>query len=170
MVIQIQPSTQTLYDQDYYLWLRTTINQLRTNQFLSVDLDNLIEELEDMGRSQKRAIEILLIKLLEHLLKLKCWDEERERNQGHWKGEIRTFRREIKKALKDSPSLKPYILEIFDECYKDARAEAIDAYGGKLRSQLSIDIFPLIPIGSLEQILDENWFPEYNHNHHAKAD
>lgn len=37
-------------------------------------------------------------------------------------------------------------------------------------SQPAIDIFPLIPIGSLEQILDENWFPEYNHNHHGKAD
>ncbi|MEH2456887.1 MAG: DUF29 domain-containing protein [Nostoc sp.] len=67
---------------------------------------------------------------------------------------MRTFRREIKKTLKDSPSLKPYILEIFDECYQDARKVESD------RSQLSIDIFPLIPIGSLEQILDENWFPE----------
>ena len=164
MVIQIQPSTQTLYDQDYYLWLRITINQLRTNQFLSLDLDNLIEELEDMGRSQKRTVKSLLIRLFEHLLKLTYWNVERERNQGHWKGEIRTFRREIKDELKDSPSLKPYILEIFDQCYQDARTEASD------RSQLAIDIFPLIPIGSLEQILDENWFPEYNHNHHAKAD
>ncbi|MEH2161262.1 MAG: DUF29 domain-containing protein [Nostoc sp.] len=160
----IQSTTQTLYDQDYYLWLMTTINQLRTGQFLSVDLDNLLEELETMGRSHKRTIESLLIKLLEHLLKLKCWDNERERNQGYWKGEIRTFRRDIKKALKDSPSLKPYILEIFDQSYQDARKEASD------RSQLSIDIFPLIPIGSLEQILDENWFPEYNHNHQAKPD
>ncbi|MEH2012598.1 DUF29 domain-containing protein [Nostoc sp.] len=164
MVIQIQPSTQTLYDQDYYLWLRTTINQLRTNQFSSVDLDNLIEELEDMGRSQKRTVKSLLIRLFEHLLKLTYWNVERERNEGHWKGEIRTFRREIKDELKDSPSLKPYILEIFDQCYQDARTEASD------RSQLAIDIFPLIPIGSLEQILDENWFPEYNHNHHAKGD
>ncbi|MEI1377307.1 DUF29 domain-containing protein [Nostoc sp. UHCC 0926] len=164
MVIQIQPITQTLYDQDYYLWLRTTINQLRTNQFSSVDLDNLIEELEDMGRSQKRTVKSLLIRLFEHLLKLTYWNVERERNEGHWKGEIRTFRREIKDELKDSPSLKPYILEIFDQCYQDARTEASD------RSQLSIDIFPLIPIGSLEQILDENWFPEYNHNHHTKAD
>ena len=160
----IQSVTQTLYDQDYYLWLRTTINQLRTGQFSAVDLENLLEELETMGRREKRTIESLLIKLLQHLLKLKCWDEERERNQGHWKGEIRTFRREIKKALKDSPSLKPYILEIFDECYQDARKEVSD------RSQLAIDIFPFIPIGSLEQILDENWFPEYNHNHHGKAD
>lgn len=150
----IQSATQTLYDQDYYLWLMTTINQLRTRQFSSVDLDNLLEELETMGRREKRTIESLLIKLLEHLLKLKCWDNERERNQGHWKGEIRTFRREIKKALKDSPSLKPYILEIFDECYQDARKEASD------RSQLPIDTFPVALLGSLEQILDENWFPE----------
>ncbi|MEH2023682.1 DUF29 domain-containing protein [Nostoc sp.] len=166
----IQSVTQTLYDQDYYLWLRTTINQLRTGQFSAVDLDNLLEELETIGRREKRTIESLLIKLLQHLLKLKFWDDERERNQGHWKGEIRTFRREIKKALKDSPSLKPYILEIFDECYQDARTEASDAYGGKLRSQLAIDIFPFIPICSKEPILDENWFPEYNHNHHGKPD
>jgi hypothetical protein len=152
MVTSTEPTTQTLYDQDYYLWLKTTINQLRTGQFSAVDLENLLEELETMGRSEKRAIESLLTNLLVHLLKLRCWDSERERNQGHWQGEVRTFRRQIKKSLKDSPSLKPYILEIFDECYQDARKEASD------RSQLPIDTFPLIPIGSLEQILDENWF------------
>ncbi|MBO1048428.1 MAG: DUF29 domain-containing protein [Dolichospermum sp. DEX182a] len=152
MVTSTQPTTQTLYDQDYYLWIRTTINQLRTGQFSAVDLENLLEELETMGKSEKRAIESLLTKLLVHLLKLKCWDSERERNQGHWLGEIRTFRKQIKKSLKDSPSLKPYILEIFDECYQDARLEASD------RSQLPLDIFPIIPIGSLEQILDD-WLP-----------
>ncbi|MBK1989571.1 DUF29 domain-containing protein [Sphaerospermopsis aphanizomenoides BCCUSP55] len=152
MVTSTQPKTQTLYDQDYYLWIKTTINQLRTGQFSAVDLENLLEELETMGRSEKRAIESLLTNLLVHLLKLKYWDSERERNQGHWQGEVRTFRRQIKKSLKDSPSLKPYILEIFDECYQEARKEASD------RSQLPIDTFPIIPIGSLEQILDENWF------------
>ncbi|MTJ47269.1 DUF29 domain-containing protein [Dolichospermum sp. UHCC 0259] len=154
MVTLTQLTTQTLYDQDYYLWIRTTINQLRAGQFSAIDLENLLEELETIGRSEKRAIKSLLIKLLEHLLKLKCWDKERERNQGHWKGEIRTFRTQIKDELKDSPSLKPYILEIFDECYQDARKLVSD------RSELSLDIFPLTPIASLEQILDENWFPE----------
>lgn len=152
MVTSTQTTTQTLYDQDYYLWIRTTINQLRTGQFSAVDLENLLEELETISRSQKRTITNLLIKLFVHLLKLKCWDSERERNQGHWLGEIRTFRREIKHELKDSPSLKPYILEIFDECYQDARLEASD------RSQLPLDIFPLIPIASLAQILDD-WLP-----------
>ncbi|MEH1918414.1 DUF29 domain-containing protein [Nostoc sp.] len=160
----IQSATQTLYDEDYYLWLRTTINQLRAGQFSDVDLDNLLEELETMGRREKRTVKSLLIRLFEHLLKLTYWDKERERNEGYWKGEIRTFRREIKDQLKESPSLKPYILEIFDVCYQEARAEASD------RSKLPIDTFPVALLGSLEQILDENWFPEYNHNHHGKPD
>ncbi|HEY9693439.1 MAG TPA: DUF29 domain-containing protein [Oculatellaceae cyanobacterium] len=154
MVTQSQPTTQKLYDQDYYLWIKTTINQLRTGQFSVVDLDNLIEELESMERSQKRAIKNLLIRLFEHLLKLKYWETERERNQGHLQGEIRTFRRQIQDELEDSPSLKPYILEIFDECYEKARLEASD------RTQLPLDTFPVTPIGSLAQILDDNWLPE----------
>lgn len=153
MLAQSPRATETLYDQDYYLWLKTTINQLRANQFSQVDLENLLEELETMGRSEKHTIENLLVKLFEHLLKLQFWQGERERNQGHWKGEIREFRRQINKQLKSSPSLKPYILEIFDECYEDARKEASD------RSQLPLETFPVISIGSLEQILDENWFP-----------
>ncbi len=153
MLAQSPRATETLYDQDYYLWLKTTINQLRANQFSQVDLENLLEELETMGRSEKHTIENLLVKLFEHLLKLQFWQGERERNQGHWKGEIREFRKQINKQLKSSPSLKPYILEIFDECYEDARKEASD------RSQLPLETFPVISIGSLEQILDENWFP-----------
>ena len=150
---KFQPIYQGLYEQDYYLWLRTTINQIRTGQIATVDLENLLEELEAMGRSEKRAIESLLIKLIEHLLKLKYWESERERNRGHWQGEIRTFRRQIKKSLKDSPSLKPYTLEIFEDCYQEARKESAD------RSQLPLDLFPLMPINSLGKILDENWFP-----------
>ncbi len=155
MITQLQPIAQKLYDQDYYLWLKTTVNQLKTGQFSVMDLENLIEELETMGRSEKRTIESLLTRLFEHLLKLQYWNTERERNQGHWKGEIRTFRRQINKRLKESPSLKPYILEVFDECYYEAKLEVKD------RSQLPLETFSIIPIGSLEQILDENWFPEY---------
>jgi hypothetical protein len=90
MVAPLQPATQTIYDQDYYLWLKTTIHQLRAGQFAGVDLDNLIEELESMGRREKRTVKSLLIRLLEHLLKLKYSTSERARNEGHWKGKIRT--------------------------------------------------------------------------------
>ena len=59
---------KTLYEQDFYLWIRTTINQLQARQFERVDLENLLEELASMGRSEKRKIENLLIQLL--MLKL----------------------------------------------------------------------------------------------------
>lgn len=145
--------TKTLYDRDFYLWIRTTINQLQAQQFQSVDLANLIEELESMGRQEKRSIRSLLTRLLEYLLKLGNRTDERERNEGHWRGEIRNFRREIADELEDSPSLKPYILEIFPDCYERAREEVSD------RTGLPIETFPVTPIGSLEQVLDTKWFP-----------
>jgi len=115
MVTPLLLTTQTLYEQDYYLWLKTTINQLCAGQFIGTDLENLIAELESLGKREKRSLKSFLIKLLEHLLKLQYWSAERDRNEGHWKGEIRTFRREIQDELTDSPSLQPYILEVFDE-------------------------------------------------------
>ena len=119
VVLKEQSTAQTLYGQDYYLWLQTTLHQLRGGQLLSaVDLENLLEELESMGRREKRTVKSLLIRLLEHLLKLKYWSTECPQNEGHWKGEIRTFRRELRDVLQDSPSLKPCLLEILTNATK----------------------------------------------------
>lgn len=74
MTVKTLQSTQALYEQDYHLWLQTTIEQLRQSQFSLVDWENLIEELESMGRSDKRAMINLLTRLLEHLLKLAYWE------------------------------------------------------------------------------------------------
>jgi hypothetical protein len=91
--------------------------------------------------------------LIEHLLKLGYWEAEKERNESHWKGEIRNFRKQIKKELKASPSLKSYLQEIFEESYQDSREIVSD------KSRLPLHIFPENPILPLEQILDENWLP-----------
>jgi hypothetical protein len=155
MTVQTHQFPQTLYEQDYYLWLQTTIEQLRSGQFSVLDLENLIEELASMGRSDRRALENLLTRLLEHLLKLAYWQSEREYNQRGWKGEIRTFRIQLQKLLKESPSLKPYIADVFDECYQNARSVIIDVTG------LPSDTFPQSMSASLEQVLDQNWFPDY---------
>ncbi len=106
-----------------------------------------------MSRSDKRKLESLLMRLIEHLLKLGYWETEKDRNKNHWKGEIRNFRLQIKRLLQDSPSLKPYIRDIFDECYQNSRNIASD------KSQLPLNTFPEEPIAPLEQILDENWLP-----------
>jgi DNA repair ATPase RecN len=153
MVTQEKFLSKTLYDTDYNLWVLETVKQLQKREFNALDLDNLIEEVADLSRRDKRKLESLLTRLIEHLLKLKYWQSEREQNFGHWQGEVRTFRKQIKKELKASPSLKGYCQEIFEECYQDAREIVSD------RSQLPLSTFPKKAIASLEQVLDENWFP-----------
>jgi hypothetical protein len=142
-----------LYDTDYHLWVLETVQFLENKAFNSLDLPNLIEEVVDLSRRDKRKLESLLTLVFEHLLKLKYWESERVRNQGHWKAEILSFRKQIKKELKASPSLKPYLLNIWDECYQDGREIA------STRSLLPLDLFPEEPIADLNQVLDENWLP-----------
>ena len=103
-----------LYEQDYYLWIEKTISLLENHQFSDLDLDNLIEEISDMGKSQRQSLKSYLTRLLEHLLKLVYWQSELEYNQRGWKNEIRNFRRAIKRIIADSPSLQPYLIEIFE--------------------------------------------------------
>jgi hypothetical protein len=146
-----------LYDSDYQLWLENTINQLRRGDFQGVDWQNLLEELADLGKSERRALESLLTRLLEHLLKLTYWQSQRDYNQAGWKKEIRNFRIQIKKILKDSPSLKSYLREILQECYLDARNLLID------ETQLDPSIFPLEVLANLEEILDQNWLPDWEY-------
>jgi len=143
-----------LYEKDYYLWLEKTIHLLETNQFSDLDLENLIEEISSMGKSEKRSLESYLTRLLEHLLKLAYWESELEYNQRGWKNEIRNFRRAIKRIIADSPSLQPYLIEIFNKSYQEARISFIELSG------ITENLVSLTPIGTIEQILDEDWFPE----------
>ena len=146
MVIQLQTTAKKLYDTDYNLWVMETVDQLKNKNFDAIDLENLIEEVSDLSRRDKRKLESLLRKLFEHLLKLKYWESQLSRNQGHWKGEIRTFRKQINNELKTSPSLKRYLIEILEKSYQDAREIVSD------KSQLSINTFPEALIGTMEQV------------------
>jgi hypothetical protein len=149
----IRSSTEKLYDQDYQLWLETTLEQLRNSEYSQVDWENLLEEIEGMTRSDKRALKSLLTRLFEHFLKLAYWETERDYNQAGWKREIRNFRIQIKRLLKDSPSLKSYLAEIVEECYQDSVNLSSD------NMKLSPKIFPGDPIANVEQMLDEDWLP-----------
>jgi len=153
MTAQSQQAQQQLYETDYNLWVLETINKLKNQDFQTIDWENLIDEVSDLGRREKRRLESLLTRLLEHLLKLKYWDSERELNKNHWQREIRNFRKQIKRDLKASPSLKSYLAEKFSELYQDARELVSDASG------LSLEHFAESPIAPLEQVLDENWLP-----------
>jgi len=160
MVAQLKTENKSLYDTDYDLWVLDTVKKLENKDFNGVDWENLIEEVLDLSKRDKRKLESLLIKLIEHLLSLQYWQSEKERNRGHWQREIINFRKQIKRLLEDSPSLKNHLKTKFEMCYQD---------GADIASQhslLPLNTFPEKPItkwrcaiAPLEQILDENWLP-----------
>lgn len=153
MVLESQQSQKPLYESDYYLWVVETVKQLQDRNLEQIDWENLIEEVSDLGRRERRKLKSLLKNLVEHLLKLKYWQAEKIRNQGHWQAEITNFRQLIRDELEDSPSLQPYLYEIYPQCYTEARKIASQ------RSQLPLDTFPESAIAPLEKVLDENWLP-----------
>ncbi len=137
----------SLYEQDYYLWLETTAKLLREGQLSALDVANLLEEIEDMGRSEKRAFYSNLKILLMHLLK---YSYQSEKRSNSWIASIVEHRQRIKKAFKESPSLQPYFIEIVNECYQDARELAAAETG------LAIDAFPVEPLFTPEEILNSD--------------
>ncbi|WP_339390646.1 DUF29 domain-containing protein [Crocosphaera watsonii] len=139
-----------LYDKDYYLWLEETIQLLQEGRLTDLDIFNLIEEIKDMGRSEKNALESNLIVLLMHLFK---WKYQPEEQSGSWRGSIREHRRRILKAFKNSPSLKRYFEVVFDESYQEARKQAADETGR------SLNTFPKNCPFKIEEILDPEYLP-----------
>jgi hypothetical protein len=118
MVVKMQ-KINTLYDQDYSLWLSQTIAHLRAGRFSDVDLDNLLEELEALGRSERQQLRNRLNTLLEHLLKRLYVEMPNDFNG--WERTIREQRKQLIWLLEDSPSLK----SIWDETFNIAWQFAI---------------------------------------------
>ncbi|MGB5961001.1 MAG: DUF29 domain-containing protein [Coleofasciculaceae cyanobacterium] len=137
----------TLYEQDYYLWLEATAQILRQGQLSALDVANLLEEIEDMGKSEKRAVYSNLKILLLHILK---YSYQLEKRSNSWSASIVEHRQRIKKALKESPSLQPYFAEIFNECYQEARELAAAETG------MAIEEFPVESLFTAEETLDFN--------------
>jgi hypothetical protein len=140
----------TLYETDYNQWIEETAKSLKDGNFQSLDVENLIEEIEAMGRSDKKEIGNRLEVLIMHLLK---WKYQPNKQTHSWRCTINEQRRAIRRILKASPSLKPYLQENLTDFYQDAREAAIDETG------LSPQTFPLESPFSQEDILNPDFFP-----------
>ncbi|MGA9381516.1 MAG: DUF29 domain-containing protein [Phormidium sp.] len=151
MIQKAIANPNSLYEQDFYLWIETTAQQLKEGKFDQVDLTNLIEEIESMGRSEKRELKSRLIVLLMHLLK---WQYQPEKRSESWRSIISEQRICIEGLLEDSPSLKPLISEVFDDCYQKARLKAADETGIKL------NFFPKESPFTLEETLKVSFFEQ----------
>jgi len=145
-----QSNIKQLYDRDYLAWLEETIAQLRSHNYNDVDWDNLIEEIEDMGRRERHSLENNFVVVLLHLLK---WEFQPKWRTGSWEGSIIEHRRRIRRALKSSPSLQNYLASVVDECYASARKQA------RAETQLSLEVFPVECPYAIADILNDDFLP-----------
>jgi Domain of unknown function DUF29 len=147
----LKAELQMLYETDYMQWIETTIEKLRSQDYANVDWENLIEEIEDMGRRERKSLKSNLIVILLHLLK---WQFQPEKRSGSWESSIIEHRRRVKDDLIDSPSLKPYLDNIFAECYTQAVKQA------KAETGLPLETFPIQCPYELPQVIDDEFLPE----------
>ena len=111
-------SLKTLYDIDFALWIEDTVNQLKSRNIENLDWDNLIEEIESLGKRDKRELESRLTTLFEDALKRNyvllpdCY-------RG-WEVTINRTQSNLRHILADSPSLRNYLREIYFNCYLEA--------------------------------------------------
>ncbi|HYX13174.1 MAG TPA: DUF29 domain-containing protein, partial [Nostoc sp.] len=109
---------KTLYESNYLQWLEETIKCLKNRQLADVDYENLIEELEDLAKNEKRRVRSLLEQIIRHLLLYQYCDLEKPRNPNHWAAEIISFRNQINEDL--SANLRNYLEVNFSIIYSNA--------------------------------------------------
>ena len=140
------------YETDFHAWLTEQAALLRAGAVDGLDRENIAEELETLGRSDKRALGSHLRNIMLHLLKMQFQPEKRTQS---WRQSVRSSRDEIATILADSPSLARALPELFAPAYRRALADAID------ETALQRRVFPKMPPFTLEQMLgDEPFAPE----------
>lgn len=107
-----------LYEQDFVAWCEDTANKLKKRDLDHLDFENLIEEIESLGRSDRRELKNRLTVLFAHILK-RIYVNSPENFNG-WELTIIEQRRQIQDLLEDSPSLKSYLAEILAKVYANA--------------------------------------------------
>ncbi|MBF0211540.1 MAG: DUF29 domain-containing protein [Desulfamplus sp.] len=142
---------KTLYEHDFYAWTKEQSDILKSRRFAHLDILNLIEELESMGRSEKRELINRLTLLLGHLLK---WVYQPERRSNSWLATIEEQRAEVLELIEDSPSLKYQLDQQFEKAYTKAVLFAVK------ETNLPKSTFAAQSPFSLEQILDRQYLPE----------
>ncbi len=143
----------TLYSQDFLQWTQGQIDSLRHGRWSDLDIENLIEELEDLGRSEQRELGSYLRVLMMHLLK---WQYQPERRTASWQITITNCRDSIQDCLEDAPSLQQFLNDAdwrqkyYRRAHRDAAKE----------TQKALTTFPEECPYLLEHLVSANWLPE----------
>ena len=138
-------TTPSLYDRDTLLWVEDTVAKLKSGDFANLDIENLIEEVDALGRSQKKELKSRLLVLLEHLLKRLYVDSPQD--YRGWEVTIWEQRQQIEIEIDDSPSLNTIWQESFDFAWRLAIKRVRQNYSQTQfpdRWQFSTDLEPML--------------------------
>jgi hypothetical protein len=138
------------YNTDFFAWTQQQAALLRQGALSAIDLENLAEEVESMGRSQRDATGSHLIIVMMHLLK---WVYQPERRGNSWRDSIVNGRIQIDDLLENNPSLRPQIQSLIEKAYLKAKR-----YAGQ-ETRLPVTLFPDQCPFTMEQIIGD-WWPE----------
>ncbi|MEB3881859.1 DUF29 domain-containing protein [Lyngbya sp. CCY1209] len=142
-----------LYEDDFYTWSLQQAQLLREKQFDRVDWENVIEEIEALGRSEYRAFVSAIEQLTLHLLK---WQYQRDYRSPSWRHSIDKQRIAIERIIEDNPGLQSRLDEAISKGYKYGRKGAIK------ETFMDAKIFPEVCPYTWEELTDDNFFPDSN--------
>ncbi len=140
----------TRYETDIVAWANEQAEFIRNKQFHLLDLAHLAEEIEDVGKSEKRELASRMAVLLAHLLK---WHYQPERQSNSWSRTIKTQRIQIALSLQETPSLRTSLTD--ESWQKRAWADAMDL----ATKETGLDTFPEVCPWSIADVLTEGWLP-----------
>ncbi len=143
--------TSPMYEQDFYAWTQEQAALLREGASVELDWLNLAEEVESLGKRDRRELGYRLQTLLLHLLK---WQWQPTERSGSWRSTIREQRSRLGRLLRQSPSLAPLVPQTLQEEYDDAWHRASEETG------LPLTTFPDVCPWTGEQVLDAEFFPD----------
>lgn len=135
-----------LYETDYHAWTQAQADALRRRSPKEIDWEHLLEEVESLGKSERRELENRLEILLIHLLK---WRHQPERRSRSWANTIQEQRRRIRAILADNPSLKAGLDGAWFAAYEGAR------YRAYLETGIPLLDFPDVPMFTVEDAMTE---------------
>ena len=139
------------YDVDFYAWTHEQAALLRAGKLSIADIENIAEEIESMGRTEKRELINRLSVLLLHLLK---WKRQPRRRGASWEAPIKVQRLRLAGHLRDNPSLKAKLGEAIEAAYEVARVEAAAETG------LAETDFPATSPWDFGQIMKDDFWPD----------
>ena len=143
--------SNSLYERDFYAWANEQAALLRAGRLAEADLENIAEEIESMGRSEKRELNSRLRVLLMHLLK---WRHQPMLRSKSWSNTIAAQRDDIVDHLADNPSLKDKLPEVLTSAYRKAILDAAAETG------IDSSTFPSTCPWTYDQIMDAAFWPE----------